>query len=456
MRVNDDRMSVILNGFLSTNDLGPLIARIHSEMTSLGIHEIPDIKNLGKMLYEYCKNGSPDTGLVIKEGRKSIPPRSGEIQWAASFFDGEEYEHETGESHQSGAERRAVKKGQLLARMILAQDGEPGEDVFGKPVAVPRAKRVEMIAGPNVKRVDQGKAQIFFSEIEGRLRWSSSVIAVDPVETLSGGLKPEAGLVKSPGAVVIDGDVLAGSRLESGGDIEVLGTVEPAEIKAGGDLVVLGGITCSDFGRINVKGGVRSRFIQSSNIEAGEDIVVAGDIVNSNVVTRGRVRAVKGRVIGGRIKALAGIEVVQTGSVGRARTELVVAEDFLLDRQREEKEKEKEMLQLRAELETKRATLDLLMSRQRTLTPEQREQTTVLFAEQIEIEGKVEELQDEIDDLKTHSHDRAVPTILIKSMAHAGTTLRIRGREMHLKRSIRGPVRGMVSFEKVVLVPEKR
>ena len=125
------------------------------------------------------------------------------------------------------------------------------------------------------------------------------------------------------------------------------------------------------------------------------------------------------------------------------------AEDYYLSGK--QADKKKKIWSLEEKLEDIKSTLKLLMIRQRTLSPEQREKTTVLFVEQSEAEAEIEKLKGEVAEIQSVSLAHAEPVILIHKKVFPGTFLSIKGTEFPVKQSYQGPIRAVVRAERVVL-----
>ena len=89
---------------------------------------------------------------------------------------------------------------------------------------------------------------------------------MDEVYHVPGNVDIETGHIKHPGAVLVDGDVLAGARVEADGDIEVRGTVEASYIHTGGSLTVHGGIAGMGEGTVKAAGSVYAKYILEADM----------------------------------------------------------------------------------------------------------------------------------------------------------------------------------------------
>jgi hypothetical protein len=290
----------------------------------------------------------------------------------------------------------------------------------------------------------------YYSKTKGRARWASNTLSVDEIYRIPGSVGMETGNINHPGAIVVEGDVLAGSRVEAAGDIEVMGTVEASDISAGGNLTVRRGITGTGNDPIKVHGSVHAKFILEAQVEADEDIVVESEIIQSSVKTRGALTMPAGRLVGGSAMALGGIAIGQAGSGGLVPTLLIAAEDYCLN---EKVSRIKiEMPKLTRNLEKIHKTVDPLMAREKALSPNQREAATELLARASEMETEIGKLRGEMEQANEESRTRAKPRIFITRKVFPETTLRIMNRSLSIAEAVNGPVQAGLKGARVVLL----
>jgi uncharacterized protein (DUF342 family) len=438
-------MSVLLDCKLPERNLDTFLTRLEVELMSLDIADPPKRAELEQTLRHAGVEGARLKHEILVEGKAPKPPVNGKIEWAQDFFKtGFAVDKETGIiDYRKRMENLAVKEGQLLAKTNHPREGQPGSDVHGKPVSPEKARAARMTVGENV-RVEKGdNFDSYYAECEGRVRWALNMLAVDDVYEIAGDVGLETGHIKHSGVVLVRGDVRPGSRVEAGGDIEVMGTVESAEIVAGGNLTVHGGVTGSGERKIKVGGSVYAKFILEADIEAGEDVVVEKEIIQSNIKARGALLMESGRVVGGTAVILGGISVGQAGSDGNVPTELVSAEDYSFDE--EINGRQEEVGVLNKNLEKIHKAVDPLMARIKLLSPQQREAATELLANSTDMEMRLDELATEKVDIEEDSQLRSKPRILIARKIYPETILRIKQCGLIVRDEADGPLRaGMV------------
>ena len=274
--------------------------------------------------------------VVLMMGEDPVPPRHGHLDWSRDYFaDGWETEGEGDEvaiDYWAKLDNRAVTKGEVLVVAHPAVPGEPGLNVFGNKIPVPKADKVRVRCGKGVlETTDEAGVKTFTAEINGRVRFTDNTLAVDDVYIIKGNVSLETGNIKHTGTLQIEGDVETGASIQADGDILVKGMVEPAHVQAGGNLTVTGGIVGSEEHVIAVGGDLAAKYIKEAVIRAGGHVRVTNEITHCDIETRGKVDASRGRIAGGRTIARMGITVGEAGASGSSHTLLAAGIDPTLD-----------------------------------------------------------------------------------------------------------------------------
>lgn len=451
LRVTDNGTALLLDCDVTSQNIDMLVARIESECSELGIAEPPSREQLEERLRLAAQSGAPLKDEALVESQPLTPPKDGVLTWDGDFFSSDFMIDEKTDAvdYRQRAGRRAVEDGQLLAHLTHPEKGRPGLDVFGRPIPVKNPQRNMIRVGTNVRADKQEDAIYFYATSSGRIRWAAETLAVDNVYTIEGDVCMDTGHIDHPGELVVNGDVLAGFKVHAHGNIEIMGVVEPTDIRAGGDLTVHGGITGAEGNSIKVEGSIEAKYILDANIEAGEDVVVKNEIIHSHVKTRGAVVMPAGRLIGGETSALRGITVGQAGSDANVPTLIVSAEDHGLEEKLHLKEQE--IATLDENFRKIHQTVDPLMSREEDLASKQRELVTELLSNAAKMEESVKQLRAEIEAIKMESRKRADPRISIRGNMYSETTLRIKETALLINDTQRGPTTAVLENDKIVL-----
>lgn len=446
--VSADRVNVTVTGVEAAPDAGGLAAAVADALEQLGVNPLPPLESIQHALEAHFQQTGSYEEAVVAQGQAPTPSEDGRIEWGRDFFS-------TGfaidpETQQVDYRRRtgnpAVKAGEFLARIVPPQPGEDGVDVFGEPIEARKPREATLRAGAQVRH--EPTENTFYAETDGRVRCAGAQLAVDTVYTVNDSIGLKTGHVHHPGALIIHKDVLEDAQITAAGDIEVYGIVEPSAITAGGNLVVRGGITGDDEHRITVGGGLHARYILEANVDAEDDVVAEREIRHSVIRTRGAVKVTRGRLVGGEVSALGGMEVHEAGSDGDVRTVLEAGRDPWLTGQLDKIEAE--IQQWRKHLEKIDAALKPIRPRLKQLPAEKQKAVEQLMEQEEVCHGQIAELQAQASALKEDSNARRKPEVVVTKQIHSDTVLRLESETHRLMESYPGPVKAMLRNGNVV------
>ena len=460
IRVAEDRLSVIVDfAAPSAESIDLFVKRIQRELVTLGVTSIPGAADaeawVRKVVAESHETGYV-TDAVLLSGQPPTEPINGQIIWMGSFFEaGFVVDDATGAiNYRQHAAQRSVAEGQKLAEVIPPVEGKDGVDVFGRRVRVKKALPARLVASDNVRRVEATPEEpmSFYALCAGRIRLTKNGLAVDPILKIQGSVGLETGDIKHPGAMEIMKDIEAASSVEAQGDIEVYGYIEAATIDTKGCLTARGGIGGGGEGKkITVGGAVHAKFILDADIEAGGDIVVEREIVQSTIKTRGSLTILNGRIIGGEITAMQGIIVGQTGSPAGVYTVLTTGVDFYLEREIAGMQKEITALEeSRAKIQT---GLRQMLSMIDTLSVNQKDAIRQLLAKDNELKEKAEAIHSEILEMREAAKERAKLIVEIRRVAHSETLICLGKERLRIHGEYSGPARARIHNGQIELRP---
>jgi len=451
LRITKDRMQVILECDASGRDLNDLAKAVLTRLARFKLARPLAEEKLVEMLRDAIARSPVLDGTCVVSGTFPRQPTDGRIDWSADFFNpGFELDEDTGRiNFRRRLGNRNVAEGQLLATLVEPLKGTNGIDLLGNVVRVRQPRRSRIRVGENVEADSAGLN--FFATVTGRIRWCRDVLSVDEVYEINGDLGLETGDVSHHGAVLVHGDILQGSRLEAIGDVEVLGTIEGAHVQTGGALHVGGGITGNDHTRIVVAGDIRARFILDAHIQAGGDVTVENEVIHSSISTRGALYVPTGRLVGGEINALGGVDAAQIGSPASVPTNVIAGEDHSLEGQIAIL---KNRLRLAMENVAKvNSTLAPLRGKIASLPEKSKEALRTLLGNLPAMEAAVEELKEEIAEATAQSHAQTRDIILVRTRLYPEARLRIHGEMLHVREEVHGPVRPILVEGHVRLAP---
>ena len=384
--------------------------------------------------------------LFVRANAESAPPPEveGRVDWRAA----EAVEN--------------VLVDQPVAIEIPPKPGQPGLSVLGRELRPTEGEPARSRSGAGV-RFDPESRQ-FFATREGRLLWRDGEFSVTDQYEVDRNVDLTVGNVAFVGAVTIGGDVLDGFTVSAGKGLVVGGTVGAAKIDTEGDLIVRGGLAGKGRGRARAKGTARLRYVNDGRVEAGGDLTVEREAMNSQLLANRRL-IVAGSFVGGEATSLAGIEAGTIGSALGVATRVNAGVDCFLEERR--REIEKRLAEIDRSVEKIRAFLGPLMSDRARLArvlERRREEITrlagALRSLRDEREGEVTVLR---EILETSRH-AAVRQINVRKRLHPGVLVEL-GRYRRRFRSgqagpltlLEDPERGTIRVEtyRPLRTPEK-
>ncbi|MGE5371332.1 MAG: DUF342 domain-containing protein [Solirubrobacterales bacterium] len=216
-----------------------------------------------------------------------------------------------------------VRRGELLVTRIPPKLGQPGTTVTGKPVVPKMGKSVPMPRGKNTV-ADEGGNYLYASS-DGHVSIIDNKVTVNQVFEVAGDVDFASGNIEFVGNVFVRGNITSGFTVKAGGDVEVNGVIESAQVFAAGNILVKNGITGGHKAYVRAGGSIFAKFIENARIEAGNDVVINDAIVQSFVRANNYVRCEgrKGTIVGGTIQAG---EEISAKVLGSALTPATVLE----------------------------------------------------------------------------------------------------------------------------------
>jgi len=207
-----------------------------------------------------------------------------------------------------------VESGDTLARHVPPEPGVDGMDVFGNSVSPPEVDDVELTVGEGVVKVSSSSnPDIAVATCDGVLRrGADGKIEVRPFKEISGDIDKAVGRVSFTGDLKITGSVCSGVTVVVSGSLEVGGNIESASVRCGGALVAAGRVHGAGAPAVVECGGdAETAGIENSKFLGGGAVTVAGDIINSEVTAKGRVKAAV--IAGGKVAAAGGVSADRIG-----------------------------------------------------------------------------------------------------------------------------------------------
>ena len=237
-----------------------------------------------------------------------------------------------------------VRSGDALMRRILPTSGEPGQTIVGKVIPAKPGKNVTFATKLEGVTIAPNDPNMLVSQINGYPVLVKDGVNVEPVYVVKN-VDLHTGNVAFDGTVRVSGDVHTGMTVKASGDIYVDGMVEDAILDAGGDIVIKGGVVGgteqhkqqADKTRVAIRcnGSCTARFVQNTNISAGDgifihDIAMLSELSAGHQIIVGEKGGRKGSIIGGVARAALLVKAQAIGSPNYVKTVIIAGADQVL------------------------------------------------------------------------------------------------------------------------------
>ncbi len=193
---------------------------------------------------------------------------------------------------------------------ILPAAPTAGHDVFGHPLPVAPAP-VQLGAGVGADPLDP---RCVVALKEGCARLIDGVLSVEDQLDVKGDLDFKLGNIDFWGAVVIHGNVPDDFQIKATQSVVIEGSVGMVVLQAGGDLTIKGGVNGGRKARLACGGTLHAHFLHGAHVEAGRDVVVDIECLDSTAHAGGDIKVLRGGIIGGEVRAKGNVEAAQLGS----------------------------------------------------------------------------------------------------------------------------------------------
>lgn len=219
-----------------------------------------------------------------------------------------------------------INKGDVLAELIPADEGDTGIDVFGKKISPKKVQNGTLKYGKNILLSEDGLKII--SQVDGHAVLESGKVFVSNVYEVPADVDNSTGDINYEGNVEVRGSVRTGFKIKAMGNVEVYGSVEGAEIVSGGDIILHHGIQGMSRGVLVAKGNIIAKFIESARVHS-QGYIEVDAIIQSQVAAKDgvNVMGVKGNIIGGHVKSATYINAKTIGSHMEVSTKVEVGID---------------------------------------------------------------------------------------------------------------------------------
>jgi len=316
-------------------------------------------------------------------------------------------------------------------------------------VVKPHSAKIRLGKGVQEKPVEGGKG--VYASCHGKVGFGGGTVSVENVLVIRGDVCLETGNIHHHGHVQIEGDVREGASIETQGDLEVKGMLEPCNITAGGSLKVGGGIVGEEGYAIRVGGDLQARYIHQTSLRVEGNVLVMREIAHSDIEALGKVDVSEGRIAGGRTLARNGIFVAEAGADGTGYTELVGGFDPTLEPRLQQIRNRK------ADLENVRNRILEAIQRhpagKGSLTPQQEQLVKDLRHKVKVIEAGIKESDAQFERARQDSAQQVHPEVVIYREVHAGTRIQLGEYKTKVRTTIHKPRIARIRHKSVQVLP---
>jgi len=320
-----------------------------------------------------------------------------------------------------------VHKGDPVITLKPPVPGKPGKTVTGKEIAPDKNKEAVLPKGKNVEVSEDG--QQLLAGLDGQvIEEGPGRISVLPVHQVRGDVDLSTGNIKFLGAVIVDGNVTDGFKVEAEGEVEVRGSVSGGTIISRSRVLIRKGYVGK--GKSQIKSGedVQVKFVENGNIEARGDVIIGDAIMHSQVSTGGKI-VVKGRglISGGSIMAGLNVEASVIGSSLATRTEVIVGVDPEIREKYQQKLKDSQELSDNLNKIKKAVRLLEKAAEKNLLSEERQEQLQQLLQTRAHLEKELKRVEKEKEDLQEKIMTSRQGSVKVHQTLHPGVTIDIAG-----------------------------
>lgn len=204
------------------------------------------------------------------------------------------------------------KKGEILAEIIPADEGEYGMNILGSRIKPREVKKALFKFGKNIQLSEDRLT--LSSMVDGHVMLVDGNVFVSDVYTVEN-VDTSTGNIDFIGSVQVNGNVATNFSVKAGGDVVINGVVEGAYIEAGGNIIIARGMNGMAKGTLKAGGNIVAKYLENVTAEA-EGYVTTESLLHSHVTagTEILVTGKRGFIAGGHVHATDKVDVKNLGT----------------------------------------------------------------------------------------------------------------------------------------------
>lgn len=193
------------------------------------------------------------------------------------------------------------KKGDVLARIIPADEGDDGINILGNRIKPRTVHKLNLKYGNNIQLSDDRLS--ISSKVDGHVMLVEDKVFVSDVYEVEN-VDISTGNIEFTGSVQINGNVASNYEVRAEGNVIINGIVEGASIYAGGNIIIARGMNGMSKGSLKAGGNIVAKFLENTKAEAAgyvnaESILHTDVSAGTEITVTGR----RGFVAGGHVQA---------------------------------------------------------------------------------------------------------------------------------------------------------
>ncbi len=241
------------------------------------------------LISDICDKKEPVRSILIAEGTKPV----GKLNWHVVV----DNPHKPTITSANRADFKKLASYQFVEKgtHIVSRDESAvpvsGQTVTGEQIEI-ESHDLDFPEFENLSLSEDKKT--LFALISGYIRWADNKLIIEAVLHIKGDVDYSTGNLKLKGAVIIDGDVRSGFKVETAGSISIAGSVDAADLfSQNGDIIIGQGVLGQGRAKILCGGTLRCGFMQDANIAVQKDVIIEKYALNCVISSGGYIRASK-------------------------------------------------------------------------------------------------------------------------------------------------------------------
>lgn len=400
-----------------------------------------------------------DEEVLIAEGILPTPGQNGRIEYCINVDDlGKAPKQlENGKVSYKDIQLFAyASKGERLANIFPPVPGKTGYTVTRKPV---HSIEVYEAVIPKLRYAELSEDGLSITVTEDScVTKKFGFINLEPTVRVEGSVSFASGNIDSSVSVLVTEGVNSGFSIHSKKDVVIHGIVEGAEIHSEGDINIKGGIQGKGKAQIYAGGEIHTKLISNATVTCIGDLHVANEILNSTVISDGKVILSQSpaQITGGEIQADTEIIADVIGSDIGVSTAINLG-GKTEELQRLLRETEQEINEQESRLDTCQQLIqNLEMQLSSSADSIEGIEKACTKAKQMlsAIQERLDVLYQEQEDLIVQLEDNAVQSrsVIAKKKFWNGTKIIISGVELEIQEPT-GPAIAVLSGEEITILP---